>query len=66
MYAFAIRDPNDARLLAHNVFVQGGPYNNSVENCLDTCTSQGYIAAGMELAQECCTCFTSSPRASLI
>ena len=57
---FANSDSNDSRILAERTLVNGGPEMNSVESCISACWSAGYILAGMEFANECCTCFTSS------
>ena len=49
-------DSNDARTLTEPQAVVGGQYNNTVENCTEACKSSGYSLAGVEFAQECCTC----------
>jgi hypothetical protein len=36
--------------------VIGGPDNNTVENCVGACEAGGYSFAGVEFAQQCCTC----------
>ena len=43
-----------------NLTVNGGPYNNTVENCINACGDEGYAFAGVEFALQCCTCFTWS------
>ena len=53
-------DSNDARTLAVQTLVKGGPELNSVESCIGACEAAGYILAGVEFANECCTCFNSS------
>jgi len=57
---FANSDPDDARILAVRTLVQGGPELNSVKSCIGACEAAGYGLAGVEFANECCTCFTSS------
>ena len=37
------------------VSVEGGPYELTVEKCVDSCVSYGFRGAGMELGQQCCT-----------
>ena len=51
---FANSDSSDARALNVQVSVEGGPYNNTVENCIEVCHAGSYGAAGVEDAQQCC------------
>jgi hypothetical protein len=60
MCAFTNSDSNDARTLTEQVSVQGGEYNNTVESCTSACNAAGYVKAGVEFANQCCTPFTSS------
>ncbi|KAF8263707.1 WSC domain-containing protein [Lactarius quietus] len=46
-------DSAKRRTLTKQVSVQGGPYNNTVENCVNSCQSAGYNWAGVEFAQQC-------------
>ncbi|KAF8264818.1 WSC domain-containing protein [Lactarius quietus] len=46
-------DSTTARTLSAQVSVQGGPYNNTVRNCLGACKAEYYLYAGLELAQQC-------------
>jgi len=46
-------DSINARALSVQVSVSGGSYQNTVENCIDTCVNQNYHGAGVEFAQEC-------------
>jgi len=57
---FANSDSNDARILAKRTLVKGGPEMNSIESCTGACKDAGYVVAGMEFANKCCVCFTSS------
>jgi hypothetical protein len=36
--------------------VAGGPYNNSVESCVEACGAAGFNVAGVEFMFECCMC----------
>jgi hypothetical protein len=56
---FVNSDSPDASLrdLAANVDVNGGPSNNSVENCINACQAGNYSLAGLEQGTQCCTCF---------
>ncbi len=57
---FANSDPDDARALAVQPLINGGTELMSVEMCIGACEAGGYSLAGLEFANECCTCFTSS------
>ncbi len=57
---FANSDSTDARVLAERTLVKGGPEMNTVESCVGACNAAGYPLAGVEFANECCTCFASS------
>jgi len=47
-------DSTTARTLSVQVSVQGGKYNNTVENCVSACQAAGYTSyAGVEAADEC-------------
>ncbi len=56
---FANSDSNDRRFLTVRTIAIGGVSNNSVESCIGACEGAGYPLAGVEFANECCTCFTS-------
>jgi hypothetical protein len=59
---FENRDSPDASLrdLTVKADVNGGPSNNSVENCINACQAGNNSLAGLEQGTQCCTCFTSS------
>jgi hypothetical protein len=52
---FKNSDNVDSRTLTTEVTVTGGQYALTVEKCVDQCISDGFTAAGVELAQQCCT-----------
>ncbi|KAF8258929.1 hypothetical protein EI94DRAFT_1707538 [Lactarius quietus] len=51
-YAGYYSDSNDARTLTEQVCVQGGEYNNTVENYISACSAAGYVKAGQEFANQ--------------
>ena len=53
-------DSNEMRTLDVHLPVEGGPYNNTVENCIEACREARYDLAGVEFASQCCTCYTLS------
>ncbi|KAF8263709.1 WSC domain-containing protein [Lactarius quietus] len=46
-------DSTERRTLTTQVSVPGGLFNNTVENCVNSCQSAGYSWAGVEFAQQC-------------
>ena len=61
LYVSHNSDASNARTLSGGqVSVMGGPYNNSVENCVTACTEANYTLAGVEFATQCCTYYTLS------
>jgi hypothetical protein len=49
------REGTTGRALTDGVAVPGGPSNMTVDLCTSTCQAAGYVLAGVEFAQECCT-----------
>ncbi len=53
---FENSDSNSERILeSPKVTIPGGHYNTSVETCTEECHSEGYVLAGMQWADQCCT-----------
>lgn len=53
---FVNSDSNSDRILeSPAVTIPGGPSNTTVENCTDECYSEGYVIAGVEWSDQCCT-----------
>ena len=57
-YCFVNSDSNDARTLSNRTSVGFGDTEKglTVENCVSACNNGSYSYAGVEWAQECCTC----------
>ncbi|KAF8257074.1 WSC domain-containing protein [Lactarius quietus] len=46
-------DSSSKRTLSTEVTVNGGQFNTTVSNCIDSCNSGGFTAAGLEFASQC-------------